>query len=500
MTWLDIPTALFVLGLLYLMAPGITWAVLAQDRSPAAAFWCAGGLLFGAGILIASFANRLPAVLGVLLSNILFCASCALRIQSLRWDLGRPVAWRWLALPVGLAALFTAITHWALGWYLLRAAVNTALVAAGMAYIAHLARLLSHQERSRNALFLSWFYLSLVLALLVRMLEIMVHPSGDPVPVARPATTALIALAGLLTAVAGHFCYLGLVLDRSRRRERVLVGENAQRDAKILLQQELRQVERQRSIDQMSVSLAHELSQPVGAVLTNAQTGLRALEQHRMTPQELAPLLQQIEHSARHASRVIERIRSFIKPSSMPHQPVDLGDVCDSACELVATELRTHAIELLRPAPSTAAPVRVLGDELELTQALLNALRNATDALACVEHRQIRLTYGCEPPWAWLRLEDNGPGLPADQVRSATEPFYSTKAGGLGLGLTIVESIAERHGGRLVLTHDAPGGLGGATFELRLPLTKPLATPALSTTPLATPASPLPVPPSAADS
>lgn len=499
MSWLDIPTALFVLGLLYVMAPGITWGVLAQERSPAAGFWCAGGLLFGGGILIASFANKLPAVLGVLLSNILFCSSCALRIQSLRWDLGRPVAWRWLAIPVGLAALFTAITHWALGWYLLRAAVNTALVAAGLAYIAHLALMLGQQEKSRNAVFLGFIYLALVLALLVRVFEIMADPSGDLVPVARPATTALIALTGLLTAVAGHFCYLGLVLDRARRRERVLVGEKAQRDAKILLQQELRQVERQRSIDQMSVSLAHELSQPVGAVLTNAQTGLRALEHHRMTTEELAPLLQQIEHSARHASRVIERIRSFIKPSRLPHQPVDLADVCDSACELIATELRRQGIELLRPAPREVA-VQVHGDELELTQALLNGLRNATDALARVEHRQIRLTYGSEAPWAWLRLEDNGPGLPAEQLRSATEPFYTTKTGGLGLGLTIVESIAERHGGRLILAHAAPGGLGGATFELRLPLTAPMLAPAVSTPPLATPASAFPVPPSAADS
>ncbi|WP_440111996.1 sensor histidine kinase [Acidovorax sp. BL-A-41-H1] len=499
MSWLDIPTALFVLGLLYVTAPGITWAVLAQDSSPAAALWCAGGLLFGGGILLASLANRLPAVLGVLLTNILFCASCAMRIQSLRWDLGRPVAWQWLALPVSLAALFTAITHWALGWYLLRAAVNTALVAAGVAYIAHLALMLSQQEKSRNALFLACIYLALVLALLVRVFEIMVHPAGDPVPVARPATTALIALTGMITAVAGHFCYLGLVLDRARRRERVLVGEKAQRDSKILLQQELRQVERQRSIDQMSVSLAHELSQPVGAVLTNAQTGLRALEQQRMTPQELAPLLQQIEHSARHASRVIERIRSFIKPSRMPHQTVNLADVCDSACELIATELRRQGIELLRPAPRAVA-VHVQGDELELTQALLNGLRNATDALARVEHRQIRLMYGCEAPWAWMRLEDNGPGLPADQLRSATEPFYTTKASGLGLGLTIVESIAERHGGRLILAHDAPGGLGGATFELRLPLTTTMPAPAVPANASAIPASPHSVPPSPADS
>jgi C4-dicarboxylate-specific signal transduction histidine kinase len=481
MSWLDVSTALFVLGLLYLLAPAITWAVLAQDRSPAAVFWCTGGLLFGVGILIAAVANRLPAALGVLLSNVLFCSSCALRIQSLRWDLGQPLGWRWLVVPVAMAAVFTGFTHWGLGWYQLRAAVNTALVAAAMAYIAYLALKLSRQGSSRNACSLAIIYLALVLALLVRVVEIMVHPGGDPLPVARPATTALIALTGLLSAVAGHFCYLGMVLDRARRRERVLVAEKAQRDAKILLQQELRQVERQRSIDQMSVSLAHELSQPVGAILTNTQTGLRALELHRMTPQELSPLLQQIEQSARHASQVIERIRSFIRPSRLPHQPVDLAAVCDSACELAATDLRANAIELVRPPPTTR--VQVLGDALELTQALLNGLRNATDALAGADLRQVRLSYGCEAHWAWLRLEDNGPGLPADQLQSAAEPFYTTKAGGLGLGLTIVESIAERHGGRLILSHRALGGLGGATFELRLPLLPPVSAPSTPSPP-----------------
>lgn len=473
MNWIDIPTVLLVLGLLYLMAPAITWAVLAQDRSPSAAFWCAGGLLFGLGIFIASFANRLPAIIGVFLTNVLFWASCALRIQSLRWDLREPLAWRWLWVPIGMAALFTSITHWGLGWYAMRASVNTALLAAGMAYIALLALRLGRQERSRNAFFLACIYLALVMALIVRLVEILLHPGGNPLPVARPATTALIALTGLLTAVAGHFCYLGMVLDRARRRERVLVAEKAQRDAKILLQQEVRQVERQRSIDQMSVSLAHELSQPVGAVLTNAQTGLRALELHRVTPRELTPLLQQIEHSARHASRVIERIRSFIQPSRLPHQPVDLADVCHSASELAATDLRKNGVELLRSPPTT--PVQVMGDALELTQAVLNGLRNASDALASVQHRQVRLSYGCEAPWAWLRVEDNGPGLPADQLKNATEPFFTTKAGGLGLGLSIVESIAQRHGGHLILAHAAPGGLGGATFELRLPLLCPTA-------------------------
>ncbi len=471
MGWLDIPTALFILGVLYLMAPVMTWAVLGRDRTPSAAWWCLGGLLFGAGVILASFASKLPALLGVLLSNVLFLSSCALRVQALRQDLDRPPAWRWMGWLVGLLAVFTAVTHWGLGWFTLRASVNTAVIALGLAYVAHLAVCVGRQEKSRNAHMLASVYAAFVVALLVRVVEIIASPGGDPVPVARPVSTALIAMTGLVTAVAGHFCYLGLLLDRARRRERTLLAEQAHSEALSRLQQQLRQVERQRSIDQMSVSLAHELSQPVGAVLTNAQTGLRALQQQRLTAELLAPLLQQIEHSARHASRVIERIRSFIQPSRHPLRAVDLREVCDSTCELLAADLQARGILLVRT-PATDA-VLVRGDALELTQALLNGLRNAADALMQSPRREIRLSYGAEAPWAWLRVEDSGPGLQADELHRVAEPFYTTKTGGLGLGISIADSIAQRHGGYLVLGQGTPDDLGGATFELRLPLPSP---------------------------
>ncbi len=484
MSWLDIPTALFALGLLCILASAVTWVVLAQDRSQAAACWCAGGLLFGAGVVLASFASKIPAMLGILGSNVLFCMSCALRIQSLRKELGRPTPFRGLLLLVALAALFTVVTHWGLGWYGLRALVNTTLVAAAMAYIAHLALRLSQQEKSRNAFLLACIYLALACSLLVRMIEIVANPGGDPIPLARPSTTVLVAVMGLVAAVAGHFCYLGMLLDRAGRREQLLVAENARQDANSLLQQQLRRVERQRSIDQMSVSLAHELSQPVSAVLTNAQTALRALERQKMTAQELSPLLLQIEQSARHASTVIERIRSFIRPSHLQHQAVDLREVCSSASELAAADLRSRSIKLLRPRPTRS--VMVYGDVLELTQALLNGLRNAADALEQSQSRTIRLTCDSEGTWAWLRVEDSGPGLTVEQLHNAFEPFYTSKVGGLGLGISIAESIAERHGGRLTLANVANatpgslaslgslGSLGGAIFELRLPLLVPL--------------------------
>lgn len=475
MAWLDVPTALFILGLLYLMAPGMTWAVLGRDRTPSAAFWCLGGLLFGAGIVLASLASKLPALLSVLLGNVLFLSSCALRVQSLRDDLGRPVPWWWMGSLVALQAVFTAVTHWCLGWYTLRASMNTAILALCLAYIAYLARCVGRQEQSRNAHMLAGVYAAFVVALLVRVVEIVASPGGDPVPVARPVSTALITMAGLVTAVAGHFCYLGLLLDRARRRERQLLAEQAHSEALHRLQQQLRQVERQRSIDQMSVSLAHELSQPVGAMLTNAQTGLRALQQQRLSNELLSPLLQQIEHSARHASRVIERIRSFIQPSRHPLHAVDLREVCDSACELLAADLRARDIRLVRT--PTPGAVLVRGDALELTQALLNGLRNAADALVQSPRREIRLGCGTEAQWACLRVEDSGPGLQPDELRKAAEPFYTTKTGGMGLGLSIADSIAQRHGGQLVLGPGRSADLGGALFELRLPLS-PLLAPA----------------------
>lgn len=472
MPWFDPATALFILGMLYVIAPVMTWFVLANDQGSAVAWWCIGGLVFAVGTLIASFAPRLPAWAGVVLTNVLFNASCMLRIQALRIDQGRPLRW-WVVVAAALGqGAFTVVVHYGLEAYAVRAVVNTSIITLLFAYMAWLAYRIGHDENSRNARLLGTVYGLMTITLLVRTLDIALNPVGDPYPVARAATASLMAMVGFVAVVAGHFCYLGLALDRSMRRELDLRAERVRSEAQQALHQQLAQLDRQRSIDQMSVSLAHEISQPVAAILANAQTGLRASQRQNLTPEGLESLLTQIERSARHASQVLERVRTFIKPSKVHMAALDLQVLVDEVLGLVQSDLQRHGIRLSLQRSDGSLLVR--GDALQLSQVLLNGLRNAIDAVADRDRRAIHLACGCDERMAWVRVDDSGRGLTQEQLAGVLRPFHTTKPDGLGMGFSIARSIAQQHGGSLSLVNAARGGLGGATFELRLPrLTHP---------------------------
>ncbi|GAA4421145.1 sensor histidine kinase [Acidovorax lacteus] len=467
MGWFDTATALFVLGLLYVIAPLLTWAVLARQRSRAVALWCSGGLLFAVATLLASLGRQMPDWSTIVLTVSLTSASCLLRIQALRLDLGRPLHWGLPAVIWAGMTAFTAVTHYVLEQYVLRSLVNAVLLCVLFGWMALTAHRIGRQEHSRNARVLGGVYGLVALGMALRALDIGLHPYGNPYPLAMSGSTTVLALTGFVSVVVGHFCYLGLALDRAHRREKRLVAEQAAQEAQRALHAQLAHLDRQRSIGEMSMTLAHEISQPVAAVLTNAQTGLRGIEQDKLGTEDLTMLLTQIETSARHASRIVERVRDFIKPSTTSMEVLDIGELVREVWGLVSSDLRRLGIQWHeQPAPD---PVRVRGDALQLAQVLLNGLRNAIDAVSEGPQRDIAMAWGLEGDTAWVRIQDSGSGLSPDAQIRIMEPFYTTKTEGLGMGYAISRTIAQQHGGQLTLGNDAHNRLGGATLELRLP-------------------------------
>jgi C4-dicarboxylate-specific signal transduction histidine kinase len=152
-----------------------------------------------------------------------------------------------------------------------------------------------------------------------------------------------------------------------------------------------------------------------------------------------------------------------LRPGSAAVGRVDLGQVVREVSELVAAEARAHGVRLSLELP--ADPVTVRGDALQLSQVVLNLLRNAIEAAAGhAAFVSVRAVQG--DGRALLTVEDGGPGLTPAALQKAGQPFFTTKAGGLGLGLSISRAIAEQHGGTLRLAN-APAG--GARAELDLP-------------------------------
>jgi C4-dicarboxylate-specific signal transduction histidine kinase len=232
-------------------------------------------------------------------------------------------------------------------------------------------------------------------------------------------------------------------------------------------QAELAQATRVRSLGEIATGIAHEVSQPLAAMITNARAGIRNLDASARVD-EMRSVLQDIVADGQRAAGVITRIRGLVKHTPMRLVPLDVNDVIDDVVALSGPMLRQHHVRLdveRRPALPT-----VTGDRIQLQQVLLNLVINATDAMRGVNEqgRLLKILTADGDGSVKIRVCDSGPGLPESSVQRIFTPFFSTKPEGMGVGLSISRSIVEAHGGRLSLMSNSSDG---ATFELELPVT-----------------------------
>jgi PAS domain S-box-containing protein len=261
--------------------------------------------------------------------------------------------------------------------------------------------------------------------------------------------------------VAGKYIGLRASNRDITLRKQAEVQEQQHRD-------ELAHVMRVATLGELTSSLAHEFNQPLNAVLNNAQAGLRFL--HRETPDlgEVEAALQDIARDGKRASAVIQRLRGFLKPGMMHPEAVDLNGVIQEAVALVHSELLSRHITTDFSLAPDLPPFR--GDRIQVQQVILNLLLNAMEAMpgAETDSREIHLKTEQESPdFITASLQDTGKGLSSDELERIFEPFCTSKAKGLGLGLSISRSIISSHGGRLWAK---PNSDQGATFLFTLPV------------------------------
>ncbi len=464
MTNFDIRTVFLIVGLLYLLLPTITWFTLAAQRSRQIDLWCGGGLLIGAATLLISLYGRVPSWVSLYLASLLLLVAHMARIQSLRLDLGQPWPLRPMVLAVVGAMLVSGLLDVGLQMPVLRAQFNSTLGAGLIFYLAALAWRIGREEQSRNARWIAVIYAGVSMAFLMRVISLPAR-SGSTTVVFEGLTSNLIAITTLLASAIGHFSYIGLALDRSMRRELKAATEQARDEENRRLGALIAQLDRQRSLGELSASLGHELNQPLTAILTNSQVAKRGLQNGRFDHAQVVALLDKIVHNTQRASQIIERIRGFIRPSVARSEPVNLRHVVHEVVELVADEARSRKVALVLPAGKPE--VMVSGDAIALSQIVLNALRNAIEALTTAPRREINVSCSRMDARVTLRIADTGPGFTPEALNQAGSPFFTTKASGLGLGLAISRSIAQNHGGSLALANAADGT--GAIVELTLP-------------------------------
>ena len=238
----------------------------------------------------------------------------------------------------------------------------------------------------------------------------------------------------------------------------------AQNEASHQLANQLAHLDRQLSLCNLSASLGHELNQPLTAILTNTQVARRGLQTGLFDTARVVEFLDRIEHNTKRASAIIERIRNFVGPSVLHHEIVNLNRAVQEVAELVVEKTRSSQVVLKLPEAEPALLVR--GDPIQISQIILNAFRNAIEALEHVDHRVIQVTLLRQSGRVRLQIRDTGPGLTPEALAQVGQPFFTTKAAGMGMGFSISRTLAEQHEGTLTIGN-ADGG--GACVELVLP-------------------------------
>jgi signal transduction histidine kinase len=264
----------------------------------------------------------------------------------------------------------------------------------------------------------------------------------------------------VLSVILIQAALISILLHERRRRS------DAEADARSRLT-ELAHVGRQATAGELSSSIAHELNQPLGAILTNAETAELILNSASPDLVELKEILADIRRDDQRASEVILRMRSFLKRTPFELKHIDLNDVMRDAFSFLAAQALAGNVALYFKASSEALPIK--GDAIQLQQVILNLVVNSMEAMSSVPYGRavigrVGLNGGSS---ATITISDSGPGIPSEKLRDVFDPFFTTKGQGLGIGLSIARTIVQAHKGRIWAENHPDGG---AVFHLSLPL------------------------------
>ena len=264
----------------------------------------------------------------------------------------------------------------------------------------------------------------------------------------------------------GHKVFTGFIRDISERKQAEDQLRATERNLQ-MTQAELARVSRLTTMGELAASIAHEVNQPLTAVINNGSACLRLLANHNLEPEVLRRALEGIIADGTRASTVIARIRAFIKKEPAEKSELDMNEVIQEVLVLAGRELYENQV-LLDQQLTTALP-SVLADRVQLQQVLLNLIMNGIEAMATVTDRPRLLWVQSridESGDVLVAVSDSGTGFDAEADRVFT-PFFTTKANGMGMGLSISRSLVESHGGRLWATPNSPHG---AVFSFTLPV------------------------------
>ncbi len=277
----------------------------------------------------------------------------------------------------------------------------------------------------------------------------------DAVDASIDQTNLALAIAGI-TFVMLAFASVASLFERQR-------AEEALRQA----QAELAHVTRVMTLGELTASISHEVNQPIAAIVTNGQICLRLLGLETPRPDDMRATVERIVRDGNRASEVIQRIRALAKRSEPQMVSLDINDVIHEAVLLVRREVLSHGVSL-RTELASGLP-HVLGDRVQLQQVVINLLINGVEAMAPITDRPHVILIRSqlhETGQVYVAVQDSGIGIDSKTAEKLFSAFFTTKPSGMGMGLSISNSIIRAHGGRLWAS---PNPDHGAAFQFTVP-------------------------------
>ena len=261
------------------------------------------------------------------------------------------------------------------------------------------------------------------------------------------ATVVMVVLLAEMARLYAGLARSNALLQHERMMlQRAIDAQRRERDARLI------------TGDAVAATIAHEVKQPLAAMITRCDTGLRWLDRETPDLDKAKAGFKQIAADGHRAAAVLESIRANFRKDARVRAPFDVGNLIEEAIALLQDDLKSHRI--LAKVERSARPLRVMGDRTQLQQVLLNLITNAIEAMATVHGPRVLAVSSSlrDDGGVMISVADTGTGIDAQDVQRVFNPLFTTKSGGMGMGLSICRSIIEAHDGMLWVVPNAPRG------------------------------------------
>lgn len=461
----DVRTGYLIAGIVFTIMPVITWALLRREQARSVDHWSAGGLVLSLGLYLVGLRGELPDALTFGLANVLVLLGNLLHLHALRLEAGKPNRLGWLAFLALLLPGIKELLRFTWPDPNLHPAFAFAYLAVVTACITHIAWDLARQESADSPRWIALVHATAFAIFAARLLLAALgwtNIGGTDQGAGGLATTVVVIFVAIISNVA----MVGLYMERFQRRAIQARALEERGRALSEMADQIAYLDRQRSMSEMAGAIAHELGQPVTGILMDCRSLSKGLNEPQQRPETLRSIASSLEEQAERMRLILSGIRNFIKPSRPQLEPSELGELAHAVAGILGPSLGSQPVDL-RIVVESPSPL-VMGDKTQLSQVILNLLRNAAEARVADRRLQIRLEITSSKTHALVRIEDNGCGLSETQLASFATPFVTSKTDGMGIGLAISRQIITAHGGAMQAHRPASGQ--GLLVTLELPL------------------------------